>query len=50
MFRRCNAVNVEVSLSSSFEGVAAKLYFSVLKLVFGFYARWAELREEIIIL
>jgi hypothetical protein len=34
---RCTAVNVEVLLSSSFEGVAAKLYFSVLKLVFELY-------------
>lgn len=45
---RCTAVNVEVLLSSSFEGVAAKLYFSVLKLVFGFYARWQSCEKRLL--
>lgn len=46
---RCTAVNVEVSLSSSFEGVAAKLYFSVLVSLWRLRTL-AELRKEIIIL
>lgn len=44
---RCTAVNVEVLLSS-FDGVAAKLYFCVLKLVFGFYARWQSCEKRLL--
>jgi len=46
---RCTAVNVEVSLSSNFEVVAAKLYFSVLVSLWHLHTL-AELRKEIIIL
>jgi hypothetical protein len=45
---RCTAVNVEVLLSRSFEGVAAKLYFSVLRLVSGLYARWQTCEKRLL--
>ena len=45
---RCTAVNVEVLLSSNFEGVSAKLYFSVLRLVSGLYARWQTCEKRLL--